>query len=67
MQGLILKLYPEKGIKCYVGAYFEGGWNQEEGKDPGSVLSRMGYVITYAKCLIIWARRIQTEITLSTM
>ena len=24
---------------------FAGGWNQEEGKDPGSVLYRMGCII----------------------
>ena len=59
-QGLIMKPDPEKGIKCYVDAGFAGGWNQEEGKDPGSVLSRTGYVITYANCPIILARRIQT-------
>ena len=45
MQGLILKPDPEKGIKCYVDANFAGGWNQEEGKDPGSVLYRMGCII----------------------
>ena len=46
---------------------FAGGWNQEEGKDPGSVISRMVYVISYANCPIIWARRIQTEIAIITM
>ena len=65
-QGLIMKPNLEKGIKCYVDANFAGRWNQEEGKDPGSVLSRMGYIITYANCLIIWASRIQKEIVLST-
>ena len=44
---MILKPYPEKGIKYYVDTDFVGGWNQEDGKDPGSVLSRMGYVITH--------------------
>ena len=47
-------------------AEFVGGWNQEEGKGPISVLSRTGYVIAYANCKIIWAIRIQTEIALST-
>ena len=31
-------------------ADFVGGWNQEEGKGPISVLSRTGYVIAYANC-----------------
>ena len=59
MQGLITKLDPETGIKWYVDAELMGGWNQEESKDPGSVPPRMGYVITYDNCLIIWASRIQ--------
>ena len=45
---------------------FSGGWNQEKGKDPGSVLSIMGYVIKYTNCLIIWASGIKKEIELST-
>ena len=57
---------PEKGIECYVDADFSGGWNQEEGKDPGLVLSRTGYIISYANCLIILVRRLQIEIALST-
>ena len=47
-QGLIMKPDPEKGVECFVGAYFMGGWNQEEGKDPGLVLSRTGYIIMYS-------------------
>ena len=65
MQILILKPDPEKGIKCYIDADFAGGWNQEEGKDPVSVLSRTGYVITYANCLVIWVSWLRTEIVLS--
>ena len=42
------------------------GWNQEEVKGTGSFLSIMGYVITYADCLVIWVRQIQKEISLST-
>ena len=45
---------PEKGIKCYVNVKLSGGWNQEEGKDPGYVLSRIGYVVTYVNHPIIW-------------
>ena len=47
-------------------ADFAGGWNQEEGKHPGSVLSIRGYVITYANCPIIWEIWLQTEIAPST-
>ena len=55
------------GIKCYVDSNLSYGWNQEEGKDPGLVLSRTGYVITYDNCPIIWEIRQQTKIKLSTM
>ena len=59
-QWLIEQPDKEKGIECYVDADFVGGWNQEEGNNPVLVLSVMGYVITYANCPIILARRIQT-------
>ena len=65
-QGLITKLDQEMGTKCYVDTNFTGGCNQEEGKDPGSVLSRMGYVITYVNFPIIWVYRLQTGIALGT-
>ena len=57
-QVLIMKPDPEKGIKCYIDTDFEGGYNQEEAKDPGSVISRMGYVITYDNFPIIQAGRL---------
>ena len=55
-----MKFDTENGIECYVDAGFAGGWNQDEGKDTGSVLYSTGYVISYAICLIIWEIRIQT-------
>ena len=42
---LIMNPNPEKGIQCYVDADFYGGCNQEEGKDPRSVISITGYVL----------------------
>ena len=60
-----MKPDPVKGVECYIDADFAGGRNQEEGKDPGSVLSRTGYVISYTNCPIVWGRRIQTEIAIS--
>ena len=56
----------EKGIKCYAYANFAGGHNQEEDKDPGLILSRKGYMITYYNCQIIWEIRLQKDIALST-
>ena len=66
MQGLIMKPDIENGIKCYVDADFAGGRNQEKCKEPGLVLLRTGYVITYDNLLVIWEIRIQKVITLST-
>ena len=62
IQAIILKLDPEKGIKFYMKANFAYRWNQ-----AGLVLSRMGYVITYDNCTIIWVIWIKKEIALSTM
>ena len=47
MQGLIMKHHPEKRIKRYVESDFAVGWNEEEGKYLGLVLSIMGYGTTY--------------------
>ena len=60
-----MKLDPEKEIECYVGANFSSWWNQEEINDPGLVLYRTGYGISYTKCPIIWVSRLQIEITIS--
>ena len=66
IQRIIIKPYPEKGIECYVNTEFTVEWNQGKGMDPGSVLSRNGYVFRYSKCPIMWERQLQTEIALST-
>ena len=48
-----MKPDPEKEIKCYVDSDFKDGWNKEEGKEPGLVLSQTVCVMTYANCPII--------------
>ena len=63
---LIINSYPEEGIECYVDVDFTGGRNQEEGKYPGYVISKMGYTIIYVNLRTIWANLIQTEIELTT-
>ena len=47
-------------------AYFTYFHNKEEGKDTVSVLYMVVCAITYADCPIIWASRIQIEISIST-
>ena len=54
-KGLIVKLDKTKGIVCHVDADFAGNWDLVEGDNPESVLSRTGFVITYAGCPLIWA------------
>ncbi len=55
------------GIECYVDANFAGGWNITASADADNVMSRTGFVITYANCPIYWASHLQTEIALSTV
>ena len=65
-QGVIINPNTEKGVEFYVDSEFSGGLNQEEGRYPGLVLYRAGYIISYSNCLIIWVRRLQTEISIGT-
>ena len=61
-----MKPDPENEIEFYVDDNFTGRWNQDEGMDPRSVLSRTVYTITYANFPIIWAIHMQTEIAIIT-
>ena len=65
-RGIIYKPNMMKGLECYVDADFAGGWAKADADNPDNVLSRTGYIITYAGCPLIWASRMQTEISLST-
>jgi len=56
----------KKGLECYVDADFAGGWAKADADNPDNVLSRTGYIVMYAGCPLIWASRMQTEISLST-
>ena len=65
-QGLILN--PKEPLfECYADADFCGLWNKERAeKDATTANSRTGYIIFFAKCALIWASKLQSEITLST-
>jgi hypothetical protein len=54
------------GIECYVDADFAGDWNITTSADADNVMSRTGFVITYANRPNYWASCLQTEIALST-
>jgi hypothetical protein len=63
---IIYKPDKNMGLECYVNADFAGGWSQADSDNAENVLSRTGYIIMYANCLIHWVMRLQTEIALST-
>ena len=55
-----------KGLECYVDADFASGWAKADTSNPDKVLSRTGFITMYAGCPLIWACKMQTEISLST-
>jgi len=65
-RGIVFNPNTKKGLECYVDADFAGGWAKADADNPDNVLSRTGFVIFYAGCPIVWASRMQTEISLST-
>jgi hypothetical protein len=49
-----------------VDADFAGNWIKPTAEnDPFTARSRTGYVIKYAGCVLLWASKLQTEISLS--
>ena len=56
----------DKGLECIVDAGFSGGLSTNEYDDLASVYSRTGYIIKYRDFPILWASKLQSEISLST-
>jgi hypothetical protein len=57
----------EKGFECYCDADFSGNWNKSFADvDPSTAKSRSGWVVFYAGCPIIWASKLQPQVTLLT-
>ena len=63
---ILFNVSKTSGLECYVDAHFAGAWDKEDSDDPNNVLSRTGFVAFYARCPLVWASRMQTEIALST-
>jgi hypothetical protein len=65
-EGIILD--PKKtSFECFADADFCGLWNKETAEhDASTVRSRMGYLLTFAKCLLVWASRLAGPYCLST-
>ena len=55
-----------KGIECYANSKFGCGWAQADANNAENLMSRTGYVITYAGCTVLWCSKLQTEIVLRT-
>ena len=64
--GLIYTGDNSRCLEVYVDADFAGGWNMSDSKNSDNVLSIPGFIIRYAGCPVIWSRKLQTEISLST-
>jgi len=65
-RGIVYLPDTKKGLECYVDADFAGSWAKADADNPDNVLSRTGYIVMYAGYPLIWASRMQTEISLST-
>ena len=67
MRGIIYDPGETQGIECYVDMELSGVWDRDEGQRADNFLSRSGFFISYASCCtILCARKLQTEIALST-
>ena len=53
-------------INAYVDADFAGLYGQEPDDNIQAAQSRTGYVITIAKCPMLWKSQLQSEVALST-
>jgi len=49
-------------LDCWVDADFAGLYSLEDPKDPTSVYSRTGFVITLGGNPVVWQSKLQTEI-----
>jgi Reverse transcriptase (RNA-dependent DNA polymerase)/GAG-pre-integrase domain len=64
-KGMILNP-KQHSFDCYVDADFVGNWNRVTADvDPGTAKSRTAFIISYARCPVSWASKLQTEVALS--
>ena len=66
-KGIQFKPDTSLSLDMYCDANFCGLYNSEDHQDLVSVHSRTGYVLTLFGCPLLWASKLQTEITLSTV
>ena len=63
--GIVYKPDDKKMIEWFVDADFGEGWSKLVANNAQNVMSRTGYVITYAEFPVLWCSKLQTEIALS--
>eukprot|EP00957_Ditylum_brightwellii_P017758 1337397-Ditylum_brightwellii.AAC.1 len=57
----------EQSFKVYADADFIGNCHKGTAtEDPSTAKSQSGYVVCYTGCPLIWASKLQTQISLST-
>lgn len=64
-KGIDMTVDPSKGIECYVDADFAGAYDKNDSSNPRDLLSRMGYVVKYAGCPIIWTSKLASTLPFS--
>jgi hypothetical protein len=65
--GLHFKPDSTKGFECYCDAGLSRLWNKAFAPvDPSTSMSRSGWIIFYAGCLVSWASKLQSQVALST-
>jgi hypothetical protein len=66
-EGIILSPDVNSSFECYADADFCGLWNKDTAEeDPSTAKSRMGYLLTYAACPIVWCSKLAGPYCLST-
>ena len=55
-----------KGLEVYADTDSAGCWSIADSENTDCTISRTGFVIYYANCLVIWCSKLQTEIEFST-
>jgi hypothetical protein len=57
----------DKGFRCYCNADFSSNWNKLLAPfDPSTAKPQSGWIVFYAGYPVIWASKLQTQVTLST-
>jgi len=63
---MILHPSDTASFDCWVDASHAAEWNRSTAVDDAATAkSRMGYVVLYANCPLLWSSKLQTEIALS--